>query len=275
MDLVWKHAKGVQGNDLVILLALADWSNDQGLCWPSISSLARKARVSERTARYALGRLETGNYLTRIEHHGRTHTNEYLLNLQVLEPEKVQQPLQVLEPVKPAISSIKPASNDIKPAIAIAAKPLIEPLINRQEREGASRQPAPVKTPFRKTHIPADFEVTDEMYSWAYSKFPELNVDDATETWRDAMIAKGFQYIDWTAAWRNGMKNAVKWAAERKGKDGDETTKFGRAVVRAGREIASLFVEPIQRNGNGRAPSDYQDANIFRLPEPKTSTGNG
>lgn len=38
----------------LILMALADEANDDGLCWPSVRTIARKACVSERTVRRAL-----------------------------------------------------------------------------------------------------------------------------------------------------------------------------------------------------------------------------
>jgi hypothetical protein len=137
--------------------------------------------------------------------------------------------------------------------------------VEKKERERAR--------PRRKTTLPEDFIVTDAMYHWASMHCPDLDVGEATETWRDAMLAKGFEYIDWPAAWRNGMKNAVKWDTERNKGQKDESTKFGRAVLRAGREIAGLYVEQPKPSGANRAVEDNQGSNIFRLPEPKASTG--
>ncbi|MEV4483625.1 helix-turn-helix domain-containing protein [Micromonospora coxensis] len=53
----WEHAQ-VSGNELLVLLAIADHANDTGGgAWPSIKTLAAKARVSERTAQRVIGRL--------------------------------------------------------------------------------------------------------------------------------------------------------------------------------------------------------------------------
>jgi len=46
---VWNSGR-FKGAKLLLLLALADFANDQGMCWPSINTLATKARVSRRTA---------------------------------------------------------------------------------------------------------------------------------------------------------------------------------------------------------------------------------
>lgn len=44
---VWEHAE-VEATRLLLLLALADFANDEGVCWPSVARLAKKARVKER-----------------------------------------------------------------------------------------------------------------------------------------------------------------------------------------------------------------------------------
>ena len=44
---VWKLSK-LQGGALLVLLAIADFANDEGMAYPSISTLAQKARLSKR-----------------------------------------------------------------------------------------------------------------------------------------------------------------------------------------------------------------------------------
>jgi len=57
MTAIWKHAP-YQGNYLLTLLALADWSDDSGFSWPAVETLAKKSRQSERNCRYVLRELE-------------------------------------------------------------------------------------------------------------------------------------------------------------------------------------------------------------------------
>ena len=64
MSAVWKHAK-VSGSALLVLLALADYANENGICWPGVAALAEKARVSERYVRELLGELERVGYIVR------------------------------------------------------------------------------------------------------------------------------------------------------------------------------------------------------------------
>ena len=57
MTAVWRNAE-MRGAPLLVLLALADYANDQGVCWPSLMTLALKSRVSERQVRRILRSLE-------------------------------------------------------------------------------------------------------------------------------------------------------------------------------------------------------------------------
>ncbi len=53
----WKHSKA-EGAALLILLAMADFANEDGICWPSITTLATRGRVHTRTAQRAVRELE-------------------------------------------------------------------------------------------------------------------------------------------------------------------------------------------------------------------------
>lgn len=55
---IWAHSDR-KGNELLVLLALADQANDQGVAWPSVRTLSEKARTSLRATRYLLRDLET------------------------------------------------------------------------------------------------------------------------------------------------------------------------------------------------------------------------
>lgn len=63
------------------------------------------------------------------------------------------------------------------------------------------------------TAFPDDFEITEKMVDWFFAQgFHGINIERATDSWVDAMKAKGNRYKDWTAAWRTGMNNAEKWS---------------------------------------------------------------
>lgn len=58
MTLVWEHSRA-EGNLLLLALALADWCDDDGYCYPSFRQLARKARVDRSTAIRGIKKLLT------------------------------------------------------------------------------------------------------------------------------------------------------------------------------------------------------------------------
>ena len=56
MSQVWKHSKHA-GGSLLVLLALADFANDEGICYPSQKTLAKKSRLSGRQVRRTVGEI--------------------------------------------------------------------------------------------------------------------------------------------------------------------------------------------------------------------------
>jgi len=51
----------------IVLLALADCANDEGLCWPSMATLSKKCSKSERTVQGVIKELVAGGHLGRQE----------------------------------------------------------------------------------------------------------------------------------------------------------------------------------------------------------------
>jgi len=47
MTKVWDYS-GAECGALLVLLAMADFANDDGIAWPSIASLCQKSRLAER-----------------------------------------------------------------------------------------------------------------------------------------------------------------------------------------------------------------------------------
>ena len=60
---VWS-AEQLSGSALLVALALADWADDSGRCYPSTSSVARKARLSRSQAQRVLKSLEDAGVVT-------------------------------------------------------------------------------------------------------------------------------------------------------------------------------------------------------------------
>ena len=68
-------------SDVLILLALADWADDDGACYPSMQAISKKARLSDRTVQKRLSDLEEAGLVTRFVRVGRGRSNLYRLHL--------------------------------------------------------------------------------------------------------------------------------------------------------------------------------------------------
>lgn len=83
---VWDGFPG-GGSDLLAMLALADWSDDLGHCWPSIAAVSHKTRLSRSQAQRVLhGLIDTGHLTVVANENGGAPgaTRQYRINLDSL-----------------------------------------------------------------------------------------------------------------------------------------------------------------------------------------------
>jgi DNA-binding transcriptional regulator YhcF (GntR family) len=83
MSEVFERSK-TQGNARLVLLSLADTCSDEGVCFPSIKTIAKKANISEETTRKFLHAFEKIGLVEAEERFspvGRRTSNTYKLNL--------------------------------------------------------------------------------------------------------------------------------------------------------------------------------------------------
>lgn len=83
MSCVWKHAPVDQGQ-LLVLLALADFADDDGWSFPAMATLAAKARMSERTAQRAVRAMQDAGFLTIAENAGPGGSNRFRVDIAAL-----------------------------------------------------------------------------------------------------------------------------------------------------------------------------------------------
>jgi hypothetical protein len=76
MDRVWKNSIQA-GGKLLLLLAIADFANDDGMAYPGIDTLAQKTRQSRRTVQRQISELEELGELAVEPGTGRSNTNTY------------------------------------------------------------------------------------------------------------------------------------------------------------------------------------------------------
>ena len=80
-------ASGMKLSSVAIMARLADFSSDEGVCWPSIETIARQLGAGPSTIRMAIAKLEKDGWLTRTQRRNgnRNASNVYRLNVAKLQ----------------------------------------------------------------------------------------------------------------------------------------------------------------------------------------------
>lgn len=218
MSMVWDDPS-FRGNTKLIMLCLADFANDEGCCWPSLNRIAQKCGISLSTLKAQLNTLCNDGYIRKETRKKTTSsgeitndTNLYWIVTQSLgrsESDLGQNSPQPKTGLGRNLAEGRPESGP---------KPSLDPSISNSNTPVVpkSSEPKICKPRQRAVTLPSDFTITHDMATW-YAQQSEFIVDmnAATVQWKDAMLAKQTKYKDWPAAWRNGMRNANKWALER------------------------------------------------------------
>ena len=116
MSLVWDKGPDEKA-ELLVLLVLADFCNDDGECWPSMATIGKKSRMSERNARRIMRMLEEKGYVQTMSGGGRHGCSKYRINQDKMPPGQNVPPGQIEHKTR-----TKPAQN---PDIAMSAEPSI------------------------------------------------------------------------------------------------------------------------------------------------------
>jgi len=124
MARVWELSRH-SGTHLLMMLAIADFADDDGNAYPAVATLATKCRMKERNARYLLQELAASGELAVKRNKGPMGVNRYRIVL----PPPLQHiaPLQPSAPLQPIAAT--PAMDCRQPLQRIAP----EPSLNHQE----------------------------------------------------------------------------------------------------------------------------------------------
>src|SRR5262245_3602617 len=87
MSAIWKHSQH-RGSARLVLLAIGDFADDHGQAFPSVETLAGKARVGETTVHRILRQLIQSGELSITIGGGRKRCNLYSINLDKLAGQK-------------------------------------------------------------------------------------------------------------------------------------------------------------------------------------------
>lgn len=128
MATVWEKSQH-SGTGLLMLLAIADFADDEGQAFPSVATLARKCRMKERNAQYILSELIESGELAILRGNGPRGCNLYKINIRSL---GVQQsaPVQSTAPLQ---QSAHPPCNTVHLTPATeCTQTIIETSVNHQ-----------------------------------------------------------------------------------------------------------------------------------------------
>lgn len=199
MARVWAESVH-SGTDLLMMLAIADFADDDGNAYPSVGTLAQKCRTTSRHVNRILAVLRASGELEIRQNEGPKGTNRYRIALKGMTPAS---PLTNRSPLTPASST---------PDVQVP-KPLTptsdEPSLNHQrtrESARASRLPAAD----RGSRLPEDWQPSGSDISFCRAKRPDLDPAEVAEKFRDHWLgepgAKG-RKTNWSATWRNWVRN--------------------------------------------------------------------
>jgi hypothetical protein len=85
MTAVWDR-EDLSSTQKLVLLSLADWANDDGLCWPSIERIAKKSSLKKRAVQLAIRSLEEMQFIRREEVIGKGNRYWIQIPMQQMHP---------------------------------------------------------------------------------------------------------------------------------------------------------------------------------------------
>ncbi len=138
MSRVWSSEEPTEANERLLLLAIADAANEDGICWPSVKALARKCGVRPRTVRKNLARLIEQGFIERLERPGRSN----VYRLRTPESEDTRSPASPGPAGQPHPGTRGPGSPvapDSPPRSPATAGTIIEPSLNPQHNHQRPR----------------------------------------------------------------------------------------------------------------------------------------
>lgn len=213
------------GNELVLLLSLADVADDNGRCRfladdddLTYDGLARKVRVDRRTIERLIPKLRERGLLEQVKG-AKGRPNEFV----------------ILVPWA-AFSADNVSGNGSDSPTAVQDSPTATTTFPDNGGTRTSLKRIDVNTrggSARGARIPEPFIVTKAMRDWAAREVPTVDVDSSTRVFVDYWRAatRNAMKRDWVAAWRNWLR-----------KDATDTVQHRRlSAVDVGREADAIL----------------------------------
>lgn len=286
MTAVWETTIGPATKRLV-LLALADSANDEGVCWPKVDTLARKAGCSRTAAEDALRTLAADGIISK----SRAGRGRYQSTVFTIDSHRLQAPeFRAPAPQTPEIQHSDPRDSGTQTPEIRVQEPLVEPEEETKEEislvslAGISLASlADADPPQQLFDLPASLKPPkatpdDQGFAQWYDAYPRrVGRGQAEKAYRRALKLQGVtrellleaatqyaaerqgkekEFTPYPATWLNGQR----WADEKAGRDArraqtaatqPEASPFGPASVPMSEEEAQRMLE----RSRAQAPS--------------------
>jgi hypothetical protein len=202
MSKVWESSQH-SGSNLLMLLAVADFSDDDGVAFPAVEKLARKCRMSKRNAQDRLRELSESGELTILKNQGPPpkYPNLFRVNLGALGVK----PTAPVQPTSRVQSSVKRGEADCTPGVKPTAP---KPSVNHQKP--STRSDDDVFAAFWEQY-PKKVAKTQAMKAWQKLKPSKRLLSDLMAGLERAKSSAnwqkdGGQFIPHPATWINGRR---------------------------------------------------------------------
>lgn len=191
-----------KGLELTVMLALADFANERGVAYPSIATLAKKARCSERQAQRILQALVQAGHLVVVRNTNGGSVGATRCYQIVAQAGKTVEQATVEIGANVTGDMVSPVTQLCQGGGDTAMSP--DPSLNRHKKERlrartrANLQPLPDAWQPNAGHA-------------ALAAKLQVDLQAEVEAFRDHHRAKASRFADWDAALRTWLRNASKW----------------------------------------------------------------
>jgi len=208
---------GLNAGQRLTLVSLGEWANDDGECWPSHDTIAKRVGVGRRQVIRIIEQLESMGVVERVER--KQHSNKYLIRCDIA--------MSHLDVTSRAHVTLGADGSDVTLGTPDVTSRTAD-VTSRASRCDIAMSPEPPRTTNRTTKEPPErarakalltaapdvFEVSDEMYGWAWSELEMQRavVDRETAKMLDHFRAKGERRKDWLATWRNWLRRSLEFS---------------------------------------------------------------
>ncbi len=217
MARVW-DLSNQRGNDLLMLLAIADFADDDGNAYPSVQTLATKCRMKPRNANLILAALRASGELEVRQNEGPHGTNRYRvvlpgLPLQVSTRMQKSTGMQKLTrtPVetypKPLqVSTDEPSVNHQEPPVKPSAMPKA---ISASKSEKKKSSPISLPTWLNDCEASGVDPIPEDDPVFEFAESAGISLDLISLAWSEFKVRHGDgskRQKDWRATFRNAVR---------------------------------------------------------------------